>query len=92
MENQVQHDKENQKFYLIIDGSEALLEYRNIDDKTVEFYHTFTPNKLRGRGLAAQLVEAGFKFARENNYKIIPACSYVEAYLNRHQEYEDLRA
>lgn len=92
MENNVKHDKENHKFYLEVEGGEVLLDYRFADDKTLEFYHTYTPFELRGRGLAAKVVEEGFKFARENNYKVIPSCSYVAVYLERHKELEDLEA
>lgn len=92
MENTVKHDKENHKFYLELEGKEAHLFYRIVDDKTLEFFHTFVPYEQRGGGVAAMVVEGGFKFAKEKGYKVIPSCSYVEFYIRRHKELEDLRA
>jgi hypothetical protein len=31
-------------------------------------------------------------YAREQGYKIIPSCSFVRAYMERHPEYDDLLA
>jgi predicted GNAT family acetyltransferase len=52
--------------------------------------YTYVPNSLRGKGIAAKLVEAALEYARLNGIKIIPSCSYVDVYLQRHPEYEDL--
>lgn len=54
--------------------------------------HTFVPEDLRGRGIAAQLVDALIGDARREGFKIVPACSYVEAAFRRHPEWSDLRA
>ena len=39
---------------------------------------------------AAQLVEAGLRWAREQGLKVVPACSYVAVFLQRHPEWRDL--
>ena len=54
--------------------------------------HTFVPPELRGQGLARQLVEALVADAREQGFKIVPQCSYVEAQFRRHPEWADLLA
>lgn len=56
------------------------------------FTHTGTPAALRGQGLAAQLVEAGLQWARAEGCKVVPACSYVAAYMQRHPHWQALRA
>ena len=45
------------------------------------------PNALRGRGIAAALTEEALKFAEESGYTVIPSCSYVERYMERHQRH-----
>ncbi|WP_275430632.1 GNAT family N-acetyltransferase [Klebsiella aerogenes] len=40
--------------------------------------------------MAARLVEAGLAWAREQQLKVVPACSYVAIYLQRHPEWRDL--
>ena len=54
--------------------------------------HTFVPNEMRGKGIAAKLVDALVADARKDGFKIRPACSYVEAQFQRHPEWSDLRA
>jgi len=52
--------------------------------------HTYVPNALRGKGIASKIVKVALTYAEENNLKIIPSCSYVAAYIQRHKEYEEL--
>lgn len=47
---------------------------------------------MRGKGIAAKLVDALIDDARDKGFKIIPSCSYVAAQFDRHPEWEDLRA
>jgi predicted GNAT family acetyltransferase len=86
---EVIHDKQNQKFYVIVDDLESHLEYVKMNDM-LDLNHTYVPYQLRGKGIAAKLVEAALEYARLNGIKIIPSCSYVAVYLQRHPEYEDL--
>jgi len=52
--------------------------------------HTFVPDALRGQGVAAALVAAALDEARRRGWTIVPACSYVAAFLQRRAEYNDL--
>lgn len=58
----------------------------------VVFHHTGVPRALEGRGLAAQLVTHGLAWARAQGLKVVPSCSYVNAFMRRHPEWQDLRA
>ncbi|MHB1686381.1 MAG: GNAT family N-acetyltransferase [Ignavibacteriaceae bacterium] len=84
------HDKDNQRFYVIVDGRESYLQYLKVEEKVLNYYKTYVPNELRGKGIAGKIVEAALNFARENDYKIIPSCSYVDTFIERHQNYNDL--
>ncbi len=90
MSNDVKHDVENEKFYLVEDGFESYLEYRKVGEYVLNLVHTYTPIELRGRGIAGKIVSYALDYARENGFKIIPGCSYVRAFIQRHTEYEDL--
>lgn len=83
------HDIQKQKFYAIIDGLESHLEYVKIEN-VLNLIHTYVPIELRGKGIAAKIVKAALTYAEENELKIIPSCSYVAAYIQRHKEYEPL--
>ncbi|MNT43521.1 hypothetical protein D3C72_1799980 [compost metagenome] len=48
------------------------------------------PEPIAGRGIAGELTRVALRFAREQKYKVVPACAYAEAFLQRHEEYHDL--
>lgn len=54
--------------------------------------HTIVAPDMRGKGIAAKLVDALIHDAREEGFKIMPTCSYVAAQFERHPEWADLRA
>lgn len=89
---EVHHDADMTTFSIDLDGAEAVLMYRQVDDTTLDFTDTFVPVEHRGGGLAAALAEAAFEYARENGYRVIPSCPYIGTYLKRHPEYRDLVA
>jgi predicted GNAT family acetyltransferase len=87
---EIEHDVENQKFYFRIDGAEDYLRYILINGKTMNMIKTYVPNNLRGKGIAAKIVEAGLKYAEEKKIKVIPTCSYVETYIEKHSQFKNL--
>ncbi|MGA8264189.1 MAG: GNAT family N-acetyltransferase [Ignavibacteriaceae bacterium] len=87
MGHKVIHDKNNQQFITTIEGGDVYLRYSIMSDNRISFDFTYTPPELRGNGLAAIVVRAGFKYAEENNLKIIPACPYIYTFLERYPEY-----
>lgn len=82
----VVHDAAGEKFFIALPEGECVLDYRKIDDSTLEYYHTFVPPALRGRGLAAILVQYALDYAKNNGLKVIPSCSYVRAYIERNHK------
>ncbi|MCH7770967.1 MAG: N-acetyltransferase [Bacteroidetes bacterium] len=58
----------------------------------IRLIFTFTPPKSRGKGIAKIVVEYAFNYAKENNLKVIPTCSYVKAFVKRNDNYKDLLA
>ena len=54
--------------------------------------HTIVPKEIGGRGIAAELVKRLVSDAREQGFKIVPRCSYVERMFERHPEWSDLKA
>lgn len=54
--------------------------------------HTLVPTPIGGRGVAARLVEAMVADARETGFRIVPACSYVDAQFRKHPEWADVKA
>ena len=90
MELEVQHNKERKRFFTFIEGREAYLSYVNDNDNILIFDHTYVPFNLRGRGIAAKIVGYALRYAKENNFKVIPSCSYVRVFIERNKQFSDL--
>ena len=54
--------------------------------------HTLVPEAIGGRGVAGALVDALVSDAREQGFKIVPQCSYVERKFDEHPDWRELRA
>lgn len=90
MDIKITHDKDQRLFYTMIEGKESFLKYSMYRENVMDFLTTYVEPSLRGQGIAAALVDEGFKYARENNFQILPTCSYVDIYLQRKDEFKDL--
>ncbi len=87
----VEHDLGQHYFWLEQDGQRAQLDYR-LEDRLLTITHTNVPTVIGGRGIAAALVEAALTFARAQDYKVVPECTYAGAYFRRHPEWQALLA
>ncbi len=47
-------------------------------------------SQFEGRGMGKYLVEEAIKFARDNNWKVYPHCSYARAVMARMNDIEDI--
>lgn len=87
----VRHNTAGQRFEAVIEGMLARCDYRMHGD-TMMLVHTEVPRRLEGRGIASALVQAAFTHAREAGIDVLPVCSYVRAWVQRHPEVEPLLA
>lgn len=88
-ENDIRH--EDGVFFIERDGRRiAELDYR-MSGEAAHVFHTWVDPKLRGGGEARRLVQAVVEWARKENRKIVPACSYVRAVFSRSREFDDVR-
>jgi predicted GNAT family acetyltransferase len=87
----VRHNAEASRYEAVVEGHLSVCEYE-IDGSRQVFTHTLVPPELRGRGIAEQLVRAALADARAAGRKVVPACSYVAVFIQRHREYQDLLA
>ena len=83
------HDPARHRFSIEVDGHEAELLYEP-QEGAIAIVHTGVPPEIGGRGIAADLVKAALEFARAAGLKVAARCSYAEAYVKRHREYDNL--
>ena len=85
----VLHNQDAKRFEIQIGEYVPVQDYR-LDSGTITFTHTGIPRELEGNGIGSLIVRAGLDYAREQEYKVVPLCSFVAAYIRRHSEYSDL--
>ncbi len=89
----IQHDRAVHRFETDVDGYRCELDYTLTPGSkrtAMTITHTGVPADVGGRGIAAALMEAAMKTARDEGWTVVPACSYAAAWIQRHPEYRDL--
>lgn len=69
----------------LADEQAGVLSYRESPGQ-IEFTHTGVPTEFGGKGVASALVEVALADAREQELAVLPTCSFVAAYIERHPE------
>lgn len=85
----VRDNKDQNRFELDVEGGVAFANYRRTPSAVI-ITHTETPPRLRGRGIASELVDGALKLIRAERLKVIPGCGFVAAYLSEHPEHADI--
>ena len=91
MDNPIQHDADAHRFNTVVDGVTGHVEYELAGD-VMTLTHTIVPSAIGGRGIAGALVKAAFDHARSEGWKVVPQCSYADSWMQKHPDYEELRA
>lgn len=66
------------------------LNYTLKDENTLVIDHTEVDPGFQGEGVGMDLVKEVAEYARENNMKIIPVCSYAQKVMERTSDYDDV--
>ena len=84
----ITHDENKHRFDLYADtGVHAgELEYTLGEPGLIYAEHTAVSRAFEGQGLASKLLDALVAFARVNNLRIVPECSYVAHAFRTHPE------
>lgn len=85
----VRHNEAEHRYEIEIEGKMAVAEYEFAGGKQV-FTHTVVPPEFRGRGYAEALVRTALSDAKAAGRKVVPACSYVAKFIERHKEFAPL--
>lgn len=66
------------------------LDYTMDEKNTMLLNHTEVSPAFEGKGIAKKLVMQSVEYARENDLKILPRCSYAEKLFERSAEIQDV--
>ncbi len=83
------HNKKENRFEKKIDGFVAYIEYIRKENK-LYLTHTIVPQEIGNRGVGTTLVRETLEEIEKRNLKIVPVCSFVISYIERHPEWEKL--
>lgn len=84
------HDERERQFVADVDGHQATVSYRPLDEGTLDFQSTYVPHVLRGKNVGTQLVRYALDWARERKLQVVPSCWFVGSVVERHPEYRDV--
>ncbi|MBD8080306.1 GNAT family N-acetyltransferase [Cellulosimicrobium arenosum] len=73
----------------VVAGFAAYQRYGE-DPGTLVFTHTEVDPAYEGKGVGSALVSQALDQARQAGEGVVAMCPFVQAYLRRHPEYEDL--
>ena len=68
----------------------ARITYFYEQKKVIVIDHTYVDVELRGKAIAGKLLSSVIEFAKANDLKIIPQCSYAVVKMTRNDEYADI--
>ena len=84
MSNVINNTKAN-RYELLTDGHMSVANY-HMDGVKLVITHVEVPSALRGRGLAAQVMDGVVADAKARGLTIVPVCSYAATYMQRHPQ------
>ena len=62
-----------------------------LDDGLITFTHTQVADAYEGKGVASALIRGALDHVRaEASRRVRPVCSFVDAFIQRHEGYQDL--
>jgi uncharacterized protein len=81
-----------ERYELAVGGELAgFVQYRD-DAGALDLVHTEVLPAFEGRGLAGRVAQFALDDARRQGRKVVPTCSYIARYIERHSELRDLVA
>ena len=92
MTAEITHNEADQQYEITVDGERAGFTVAREEGDVVVFPHTEIDERFEGQGLAGELVAHALDDVRGRGKKVRTPCAYVEEYIAKHPEYEDLRA
>lgn len=85
----IRHNEAAHRFEADVPGGLARADY-DLAGGVMRMVHTEVPHAQQGQGYAGQVVRAALDHARAQGLRVLPVCSYVRVYMQRHPEYRSL--
>jgi uncharacterized protein len=87
---EVRDNPQRFRYEIVVDGAVAGFLQYNMRSGRLILVHTEVDEARAGQGLASTLVAGALDDIRKRGLRIVPICPFVERYIERHKEYDDL--
>ncbi|MET0295155.1 MAG: GNAT family N-acetyltransferase [Phenylobacterium sp.] len=85
----VRNNAEAGRFEVVVGDDVAFTEYRRLANGIL-FPHTEVPPAFEGKGVAGKIVRTALDWARSEGQKVMPTCTFVAGWIQKHPDYHDL--
>lgn len=92
MTSEIRHDTVRQRYFIVIDGTEAFLTYERPRPGTLHVTHTIVPDALGGRGLGKQLVARLMRDVLAAGETVSSTCWFASGLIDKTPEWAGSRA
>ncbi|MGB9416246.1 MAG: GNAT family N-acetyltransferase [Acidobacteriaceae bacterium] len=75
------------RFEIEDNGEVAYLEFETDSQGWMTIWHTEVPPIMRGRGVASELAQSAFEYAKQHQLRVDVICPLALAFLSKHPEY-----
>ena len=89
MKYDIHHNQSQHRFETTNENLLSVIDY-SINGLSVSLNSVRVPKALEGRGVAGELTQTALDWARAEKYHVLPVCPYVQNWVQRHAEYQDL--
>jgi uncharacterized protein len=87
---EVADNPDRERFEITVDGQRAgFVQYLRRGGRLI-FFHTEIDPAFEGRGLGSALAHGALDAARTAGEPVVPLCSFVHGWIDRHPDYADL--
>jgi predicted GNAT family acetyltransferase len=90
MDTTVRDNAAEERYEIAADGEVAGFVQYGLRPRLIAFVHTEIDQRMEGKGLGGVLVQGALDDARERGLAVLPFCPFVNGYIKRHAEYQDL--
>ena len=86
----VRLDSEQSRYVAEVDGEQAgVCQFRD-EDGVWTITHTVVDEAFEGMGIGSKLARAALDGAREHGKKVVAQCTFVKAYVRKHDDWNDI--
>lgn len=84
--------KETNEIYVLDENGNKIVRatFPFIEENVINVDHTFVTKELRGQGIASNLMNEVYNYAKEKGYTAVASCPYAVVWFKRNKDKQDI--